>query len=107
MKIDIAQLEYIHPMIRKIAVWVEKKTGLELTITSQYRIGTGSVHNAIPVRGHDFRMRHRGIGLEFEKLINSAWIYDPEQPDLCCAWLHGSGPRMHLHLQVHENTCAK
>ena len=107
MKIDIAQLEFVDRNLRSIIVWLEKQTGLEFTGTSLYRIGDSGVHGQLPVRGCDLRIRNENIGKAIEQEINNAWEYDPNRPDKKCAFLHGSGSNLHLHLQVHPNTRAR
>lgn len=104
MKIDIAQLEFIHPTLRNILGYVENVTGLEFTITSLYRIGDNGVHGTLVLRGTDLRMRNRAIGEMVEALINSFWTYDPQRPSKKCALLHGVGPNLHIHIQVSDNT---
>lgn len=104
MRIDIAQLNFIHEKLRGILVFVEKKTGLEFTITSLYRINDKGVHGTLPLRGTDLRMRSKDIGLAIEKAVNGRFIYDTARPEKACAFLHGRGSNMHLHIQVHDNT---
>ena len=104
MIIDIVQLEYIEPKLRRLLTWLEDETGLTFTITSQYRIGGEGVHSILPLRGTDLRMRHRPIGIEVELLVNQHWTYDYKRPSKTCAMLHGEGSNLHLHVQVHPNT---
>jgi len=104
MKIDIAQLEFIDKTLRLIIVWLEMETGIELTVTSLYRMGDSGVHGVLPLRGIDLRMRNRSIGLAIESLINKYWLYDKKRQDKKCCVLHGKGIYMHLHIQVHPNT---
>lgn len=104
MKIDIAQLVFIDKTLRGILVMVELETGLELTVTSLYRIDDSGVHGTLPVRGTDLRCRNKEVGKEIEKLINKKWMYDHKRPDKQCAVLHGTGHNLHLHVQVHPNT---
>lgn len=104
MRIDIAQLEFIHPKLREIAIFIEKRIGIEFTITSLYRIGDFGVHGQLPLRGMDLRMRNHWIGETIIDLINTNFQYDPERPELECAILHGEGSNLHIHLQVHPNT---
>jgi hypothetical protein len=104
MKIDIAQLEFIDINLRTILLWIEGRTGLELTITSLYRIGDSGVHGQLPLRGCDVRMRNPVIGDNYSEMINTYWKYDPSRPELKCALLHDSGSGLHLHVQVHPNT---
>ena len=104
MRIDIAQLEYIHPTLRRILTWIETKTGLEFTITSLYRMEGSGVHTTLPLRGTDLRMRNQCVGEEVADLINGYWMYDFDRPELKCCVLHGEGSNLHLHVQVHPNT---
>lgn len=104
MKIDISQLEYIDKRLRKILVWLEKETGLELTITSQYRIGDRGVHGTLPLRGTDLRVRSKTVGKELELLVNDVWEYNSKKPGRFCAMMHGKGANLHLHIQTHPNT---
>ncbi len=104
MKVDIAQLEFIDKKLRNILVWAEKNTGFEYIITSLYRINDTGVHGTLPLRGTDLRCRNREIGREIEKLINEKWSYDFTRPEKECAFLHGTGANLHLHIQVHPNT---
>lgn len=104
MNIDITQLEYIDKNLRKMLDWLEISTGLNFTITSQYRIGDSGVHGVLPLRGIDLRMRNYEIGLSIQELINTHWKYDPQRENLNCCMLHGDGSNLHLHLQTHYNT---
>ena len=102
MRIDIKQLEFIHPILREITIWLEKETGLEFTITSLYRINDSGVHGTLLLRGIDLRMRNSVVGKQIETLINDIWVYDVNRPKLKCALLHGYV--LHLHLQVCDET---
>jgi len=104
MKSDIKQLEYVHPKLRKLIVWLEDTTGLEFTETSRFRIDDDGVHGTLPVRGIDLRCRITTIGKSIEDLINTAWLYDHTRLNKRCAYLHGKGRNLHLHIQVHPNT---
>lgn len=104
MRIDIAQLNYYHQTLRNLLTTLEKDTGLEFTITSQYRENDTGVHGQIPLRGTDLRMRVYSIGKAIESYINSNWQYDIDRPHLKCALLHGKGSNLHLHVQVHPKT---
>jgi hypothetical protein len=104
MKSDIAQLEYVHPKLRKLITWLEESTGFEFTETSRYRMEGDGVHTQLPVRGEDLRCRSKEIGLAVEAYINKSWKYDQKRPHLKCCFLHGEGSNLHLHLQVHDNT---
>jgi hypothetical protein len=104
MKIDIAQLEFIDKKLRRLLLWLEDSTGLEFTITSQYRENDKGVHGQIPLRGIDLRMRDELIGERVRDCVNINWFYDPKRPDKKCAVLHGEGANLHLHIQVHANT---
>ena len=107
MKIDIEQLEFIDRRLRTILVEIEKDTGFEFTITSLYRINDHGVHGQIPLRGTDVRVRNLMSGKVLEEMINDKWVYDPDRPDKKCAYLHGQGSSVHLHLQVHHKTFKK
>ena len=104
MKADIGQLNFIDFKLRELLQWLEEKTGLEFTITSIYRENDDGVHGQIPVRGVDLRCRSIDLGLAVEALINRFWSYDPSRENLKCCLLHGDGPNLHFHLQVHPNT---
>jgi len=104
MRIDYKNLDFIHQMLRGILAFVEDTSGLEFTMTSQYRIGDPGVHGQLPLRGIDLRMRSHRIGEEIARWVNENFIYDPDRPELKCAVLHGKGFKLHLHLQVHANT---
>lgn len=104
MHIDISQLGYYHPILRKLLLWLEKATGLKFTITSQYRIDDPGIHGTLPLRADDLRMRHEEVGKAIAKVINTVWIYDRHRPNMLCALLHGTGADLHLHIQVHPNT---
>ena len=107
MKIDIGQLEFIDKKLRHILTSVEDGTGFEFTITSLFRIGDNGVHGTLPLRGTDLRMRSVNTGDAIEKWINERWEYNPETPGKSCAFLHGHGSNLHLHVQVHLNTIFK
>ena len=104
MRIDTSPLEFIDKKMRKLLYFIEKETGQVYTITSLYRIGDKGVHGSLPLRGVDLRMRSRSVGKAVETLINNKYSYDPSRPEKACAFLHGIGSNMHLHLQVHPNT---
>lgn len=104
MKIDISNLKFIHSKLRKIAISIEEDLGIELTITSLYRMNDSGVHGSIPLRGMDLRMRNRDVGRQIVKYINEKWIYDPEREHIKCAMIHNVGLGLHIHLQVHPNT---
>lgn len=104
MRIDLKQLEFIHPTLRDLTLGLEESTGQEFTITSLYRIGGTGVHSVLPLRGIDLRCRDKELGQKLEKTINSLWIYDPSRLSMNCALLHGEGSNMHLHLQVSDAT---
>ena len=102
MKIDIAQLKYYHPRLRQILQWLERKTGLTFTVTSQYRIDDDGVHGTLPLRGTDLSCKVPTIGKSVERFINANWIYDPDRLNKRVARYHGPVP--HLHIQVHPKT---
>ena len=105
MRSDISQLHFIDKRLRVLCDWLERETGLEFTITSIYRPDDpGSVHGKIPVRGIDLRCKSRSIGLMIESMVNAAWSYDPERPEMRACIYHDVGQGAHLHLQSHPNT---
>ncbi len=104
MKADIGQWEFVDPTLRSLAIWLEKETGVEFTITSSYRIDDTGVHGTLPVRGMDLRIRNEILGRCIAMLVNAAWVYDPGREYLACCIPHGKGANYHLHLQVCGNT---
>jgi len=104
MKIDIKNLEFINETLRTICTEVEKETGVELTVTSLFRIGDTGVHGQLPLRGIDFRVKDILVGRLIEKKINQKWIYDTYRHKMKCALLHDVGQGLHLHVQAHANT---
>jgi len=104
MRVDYKQQEFRHPILIRLIAWLEDETGFEFIETSSRRIDDDGVHGTNPTRGEDLRCRNRDIGLAIEALINKSWEYDPKRPNLKCCLLHGDGPNLHLHLQVHPNT---
>lgn len=104
MRMDIAQLEYLDPKLRKVVLWLEEETGLEFMNTSNYRMNGRGVHSTLPVRGFDVRMRNERLGHLLAEIINEVWIYDPDRPEKKCAVAHGEGEEFHLHIQSHPNT---
>jgi len=103
MKVDLAQLEFINPLLRELALAVEERFG-EKTITSLYRIGDKGVHGMLPLCGLDLRCTSQIHGQEVETWVNDKWIYDPSRPGKKCCLFHNAGNGWHLHLQVHTNT---
>jgi hypothetical protein len=104
MRIDVKQLEFVDYNLRSLLIMLEKNTGLEFTCTSNFRMDDPGVHGTLPLRGWDLRMRDVAIGSMCESLINSHYIYDPSRPQKKCAFLHGAGSHLHLHIQTHPNT---
>lgn len=104
MKIDINQLDFINRNLRDILLFVESEAGVEVTVTSLFRIGDKGVHGTLPLRGTDIRVRNRTVGEALQEMINNSWVYDRERPYLNCAVLHGDDSDLHLHIQVHQNT---
>ena len=101
---DIQQMEFIDLKLRSMIYWLESRTGFKFTMTSMRRIGDPGVHGTSPLRGIDLRCRSLAVGAAIEDLINDSWFYDSKRPELKCCKLHGEGPNLHLHLQVHPNT---
>ena len=104
MRIDVAQISFIHPKLREVLLWLEEATGQEYLITSLHRIGDEGVHGTIPLRAADLRMRNVHIGYEIATVINETWQYDPARQEIGCAWCHGVASNFHLHVQVHDHT---
>ena len=105
MRIDIKNLEFIDLALRKILLTVESDLGIDLTITSLFRIGDNGVHGTLPLRGIDCRMKNMKVGLAVENYINDKWVYDPSRSHLKVAQVHEvNGGGLHLHMQVHPNT---
>ena len=104
MEIAIENLEFIDKTLRDIVTEFEDETGIELTVTSLYRINDTGVHGQLPLRGVDFRMRDSDFGKLAEQKINSKWSYDPQRPHKKCAVFHDVGRGIHLHIQAHPNT---
>ena len=105
MKIALKNLEFIDPLLREIALDVEKHFGLEFTVTSLYRIGDNGVHGQLPLRGLDLRCKNDCLGYDIEKYVNKHYLYDTERPKMKCCMYHAIvGGAKHIHLQVHNNT---
>lgn len=100
MKIDIRQLAFIHPFLRGVLLMTEPELGMELTITSLYRINDDGVHGTLPVRGADCRCRDPKVGKEIQDMVNSLYVYDEKRPDLQVCLMHGERGNLHLHFQV-------
>lgn len=107
MKLDFAQLEFVEQTLRTLVTELEKDVGVEFTGTSLFRMNDNGVHGVLPLRGTDLRIRELMVGKVLEELINDKWLYDPLRPDKMCAYLHGEGYNLHLHLQTHPNTIRK
>ena len=104
MEIDTGQLEFVDQMLRDILAFIEEETGFTFTITSLFRIGDSGVHGTLPLRGADVRCRDVIAGQMIEQMVNGIWKYDPKRVSKKCAYLHGEGSNLHLHIQVHPNT---
>ncbi len=104
MNIDLDQLEFVHPTMRKLAAWLQDVTGLTFTITSIYRTTGTGVHTTLPVRGLDLSCRLESLGKLIAAEVNSNWAYDPDRPEMECCIFHDVGQGPHLHLQVHPST---
>jgi hypothetical protein len=104
MRIHYEQLEFIHPLLRKLIRDVEDETGFEFTITSLYRIDDRGNHGALPLRAMDLRCRDAVYGVGILNYVNNMWIYDPQRPELKCCLIHDTGQGLHFHFQVHPNT---
>lgn len=104
MKIDIAQLEFIEPLLREIALDVEKHFKVEFTITSLYRIGDSGVHGQLPLRAVDLRCLDNDFGRLIEEYVNLKYQYDPSRQRMAVCMYHDTGRGRHIHLQVHPRT---
>ena len=104
MKLDLAQLEFIEPKLRGMALDVNSHFDVEFTVTSLYRINDKGVHGTLPLRGIDLRCRESGFGKMIEDYVNKKWIYDPDRPDMKSCMFHDIGQGAHIHLQVHPHT---
>ena len=104
MKIDLNQISFISPLLRKILIDVEIQLGFEFTITSLFRIGDDGVHGTLPLRACDLRCKDDITGKRIVDVINNTWQYDPERPDMKVAMFHDVGMGAHLHIQVHPDT---
>lgn len=105
MKLDVSQISFYHHNLSGVLLWLEKETGFEFIITSEWR--TEGIHNTIPLQAVDLRCRNVELGKLISKIINGKFIYDPERPDKVVAIPHGEGSNFHIHVQVHENTVEK
>lgn len=108
MKIALAQLEFIHPLLREIVLWVEGEFG-EQTVTSLYRIADPGVHGRLPLRGIDLRDVDEQTSKKIQHAVNERWTYDPSRTHIGCCLYHNNrgGSGKHLHFQVHPNTIRK
>ena len=102
-RIDLDQLEFVHPKLREIMREIDRKFG-EQIITSMYRIGDPGVHGCLPLRGIDIRCRGEKEDRELVDFVNNTWKYDYKRPAMKCAIKHDTGQGLHIHLQVHPNT---
>lgn len=100
-EIDISQLEFIHPELRRISNAIEDRFGPQV-ITSLYRIGDTGVHGTLPLRGMDLRYNSDSEAIKF--FVNTNWVYDPERLYYHACMVHDVGHGIHIHLQVHPNT---
>ena len=111
MKIDLAQLEFINPILREMALSVEARFGVEFTITSLYRIPKdtpSSTHEVLPLRAIDLRCHDHDLGEAIENYVNSIYQYDPNRTGKKCCMYHSVGNSgYHIHLQVHPNTALR
>lgn len=106
MRIELAQLEFIHRTLRKmvLAVEAEYSADMDFVVTSLYRIGDPGVHGQLPLRGIDIRCRDDRLGLDIQNWTNENYIYDPSRPWMKCCMYHDVGLGKHLHFQVHPRT---
>lgn len=104
MNIDIKQLEFIHPILREILIWMEEYFSTIFTVTSLYRVGDNGVHGTLPLRATDLRCTSDELGSYIEDRVNSLWAYDHNRPKMKVCIYHDVGRGKHLHIQVHSNT---
>ena len=103
MRTDVNQISFYDSTLRNLLLWLEGTTGLEFVQTSLYRKNS-AVHGTIPLRAVDLSCRVSSIGAAIEDFVNTNWIYDPQRPEMKCAYYHDSGQGPHLHIQVHPHT---
>ena len=103
MKIDIGQLEFIHPLLREMVLDIERQFA-EFTVTSLFRIGDKGVHGTLPLRGIDLRCHDDRFGRRVAEYANDKWSYDPSRPAKVVCMFHNTGQGDHLHFQVHPKT---
>jgi len=94
----------LHPKLITIVEAVDIEFGPGL-LTSIYRRGDKGCHGTMPVRAVDRRCRNYSAGQVIEKWINDRWHYDLTRPEKQCCIFHDIGKGLHLHFQVHDNTC--
>lgn len=106
MLIDLAQLEFIRPTLRKmvLSTEVEFKHDMLFKVTSLYRIGDNGVHGQLPLRGIDIACTDSQVGERVAAWVNNHYIYDHTRPWMKCCMFHDVGLGPHLHFQVHPNT---
>lgn len=107
VELDLAQLDFVEPLLRRIVLETQAAYGVRFIVTSIYRPGDKGVHGTLPVRGVDVRMRDLEVGELIEEQVNRKWQYDPRRPSLEVCEGHGEGANYHLHFQVHPNTRRK
>jgi len=106
LKIDYANLEFIHPVMREIVLSVHEEFPEADVITSLFRIGDRGVHGTLPLRATDLRCWDDDLGDRIEAWTNARWQYDPKRPHMKVCMYHknrGSDGK-HLHFQNHPNT---
>ena len=89
-----------------IILWVASKYGICFTEGWRAARRSGDVHNTVPLRAVDLRswFYQPTVAEDIEWNINKIWEYDPNRPDMKCAWIHDSGNGIHFHIQTHPNT---
>jgi len=74
MNIDLQQLEFISPLLRRMVTDLERHYGVEFTVTSLYRMDNeSSVHGQLPLRGVDLRCLDNRMGAIIESYVNITW----------------------------------
>lgn len=105
MKIDIDQIDYLHPLLQEMITDLEETFRVEFLNTSNYRPGDSGVHGH--GRGFDLACTYDPLGKVIEDYINTEWLYDPSRPTMKCCMYHDAGSGKHIHLQVHPATVKK
>ncbi len=102
MKILFEQLDYLHPTLKGLLLWLEEMFQVEFNNTSNYRPDDSGVHGH--GRGWDIQCNYEPFGNLIRDTINEAYEYDPARPNMKCAVFGDARHLDHVHIQVHPNT---